>query len=133
MIQMMIIGNLVRDPETHTFSDGSRVCNFDVAVNRRVNGEEVAQFMRVHAYGTRGEHCQKYLQRGSKVYVEGRPEARAYSSREGTPKAALEIYANSIEFLSSGRGNTGAEEAEPAETAQDATTFTEVDDDELPF
>lgn len=130
MNRMMIIGNLVRDPGTHTFDDGSQVCNFDVAVNRRVNGNEVAQFVRVHTYGRNAENCQKYLHTGSKVFVDGRPEARAYSSREGSPKAALEIYASSVEFLSSGRASN---DAEAAEAEPNASAFTEVDDDELPF
>ena len=134
MNQLTIIGNLTADPQTRTTSNDKTVCNFTVAVNRRQrdeNGENVADFFRVAAWGKLGELCMKFLSKGKKVGVVGSVSVHAYAGTDGNPKGSLEVFANEVEFLSPAGGN----EAQAAESAPTTPTggFTAVETDELPF
>ena len=60
--------------------------------------------MRVTVFGQRAETLSQYLKKGSRVYVEGRLEARPWTDRDGQVRAGLEIAATDVEFMSSQRG-----------------------------
>lgn len=125
-----IIGNLTRDPETRQVGDKA-VCNFTVAVNRRQrdkDGNAVADFFRVSAWGKMGETCQKYLAKGRKVAVTGSVSVHAFADKEGNPKGSLEVFAQDVEFLSSGNSNEQQSAPAPSEGG-----FTAVETDGLPF
>lgn len=96
MNKCTIIGNLTRDPESRT-TDTSSVCSFTVAVNRYKG--DVADYFRVSAWGGRGESCQSYLHKGSKVCVVGRISANVYQANDGTAKVSLDLLAEEVEFL----------------------------------
>ncbi|MGN1068882.1 MAG: single-stranded DNA-binding protein [Candidatus Fimadaptatus sp.] len=100
MNRLIIIGNLTRDPSIRTLADGTSVCDFDVAVNRRRGAENVADYFRVTAWRALADNCARYLARGRKVCVIGSVTCRAYEKRDGSPGAALEVQADSVEFLS---------------------------------
>lgn len=126
-----IIGNLTRDPETRQVGDKT-VCSFTVAVNRRQkdkDGNNVADFFRVSAWGKMGEICQKYLAKGRKVAVTGSVSVHAFTDKEGNAKGSLEVFAQDVEFLSSGNG--GEQQAAPAPQAD--ADGTPVDTEALPF
>ena len=120
MNKLTIIGNLTKDPELRTTQDGTSVCNFTVAVNRKkVNGQAEADFFRVSAWRGLGENCSKYLTKGRKVCVVGPVSVRTYTSN-GESRASLEVIAEDVEFLSQ----------------KDETTtsgYIQVETDELPF
>lgn len=121
MNKTVIIGNLTRNPELRTTQDGTMVCNFTVAVNRRARGgQQEADFFRVTAWRALGENCAKYLAKGRKVAVIGPVSARAYTGNDGQTRATLELTADEVEFLTP-RGEQAA-----------AGGFTQVDDDDLP-
>ena len=122
MNQLVIIGNLTRAPELRQTQDGTPVCNFTVAVNRRVRAgaNHEADYFRVTAWRGLGENCNRYLEKGRKVAVTGTVSARAYTGNDGGVRASLEVTAEAVEFLSSPRHNS------------DGEGFTEVDDAELP-
>ena len=108
MNKLYIIGNLVKDPELRSTTDGTRVCGFTVAVNRpktRKNKEENtdsgADFFNVNAWREKGENCAKYLTKGSKVAVIGRISLRTWE-KDGKHGASLEVNAEEVEFLSRG-------------------------------
>lgn len=143
MNRLTIIGNLTRDPELRSTPTGDSVCDFTVAVNRRVrrdaqNGQQPeADFFRVTAWRQLGENCSKYLAKGRKVAVVGPVRVRTYQANDGTTRASLEVTADDVEFLSprgEGEGMTGgyAPAAAPAPAAETAG-FTAVETDELPF
>lgn len=131
MNQLNIIGNLVRDPETRQVGEKS-VCTFTLAVNRRQhrdaqNNQPDADFFRVSVWGKSGESCQKYLTKGRKVAVTGSVSVHAFSGQDGTPKASLEVFAQSVEFLST--GSNGGQ----TESAENGGTPVNIDESELPF
>ena len=128
MNRLHIIGNITRDPESHTTQDGKFVCNFTVAVNRRkkVENQPEADFFRVAAWGKLGESCQKYLAKGRKVAVVGPVSVNTFQAQDGSTKASLEVFAEDVEFL--GGGNNSAQVP-----AANAPVPMEVETDSLPF
>ena len=108
------------------------MCNFTVACNRRkkAEGQPDADFFRVAAWGTLGDNCQKYLDKGRKVAVVGSVSCRAYTDKNSQPAASLEVFAETVEFLS-GRNDGSGSSAPAAEPEQGG--FTPVEPGELPF
>ena len=141
MNKLTIIGNLTRDPELRTTQDGTSVCTFSVAVNRRsrrdAQNQPEADFFRVTAWRQLGENCARFLAKGRKVAVVGPVSVHTFQGNDGTTRASLEVTADDVEFLSSrndgeGSGSYAAPAAAPAAEPQ-AAGFTAVETDELPF
>lgn len=135
MNKTFLIGNLTGDPQSRQTPDGKNVCNFSIAVNRRkrdANGNNVADFFRISAWGALGENCQKYLAKGRKVAVAGQVSVHPFLGQDGTAKATIEVFAEEVEFLTP----VGTGPQAPAQTAEAApeipVNMTPVDAD-LPF
>jgi len=145
MNKLTIIGNLTRDPELRVTPNGVNVCDFSVAVNRRLtaqqkaNGQQQeADFFRVTAWRELGENCSKYLAKGRKVAVVGSVSVRTYQAADGTTRATMEVNATDVEFLSSRNDSeasaySASAAAAPSAVPQAAAGFTAVETDELPF
>ena len=129
----VIIGNLVRPPESRVTDNGTHICKFTVAVNRMKdrNGQSQADYIPVKTLGNRADVCAKYLDKGSKVGVEGTLSTYTYNAQDGSKRFVMEILADKVDFLSSTSQGT-ATSALSSET-DNPEEFTEVDDDELPF
>ncbi len=110
---VVITGNLTRDPELRSLSSGTSVCKLRVAVNSRrkdsSSGEWVDKpnYFDVTVWGAQGENCATYLSKGRPVAVDGRLEWREWEAQDGTKRQAVEIIANSVQFLGS-RDGAGA-------------------------
>ena len=127
MNKLTIIGNVTRDPETRTTSNGKNVCSFTVAVNSRKS--EKADFFRVSAWDKKAELCQQYLAKGRKVAVVGPVSVSVYQSNSGETRADMNVNADEVEFLSRGENGSGETEAPaPAKGYTDVTN-----DEDLPF
>ena len=109
---VVITGNLTKDPELRHTGGGTAVCELRVAVNsRRKNGqtgewEDKPNFFDVTVWGAQGENCANYLSKGRPVEVEGRLDWREWETQEGQKRQAVEIIANSVQFLGSRSDNT---------------------------
>lgn len=102
MNKVYIIGNLTKNPELRSTTDGTPVCGFTVAVNRpktKNDPDPGADFFNVNAWRQKGENCAKYLTKGSKVAVVGRISLRTWE-KDGKHGASLEVNADEVEFLS---------------------------------
>ena len=100
--QVVLIGNLTRDPELRYTPDGTPVTSFTVAVNRPfVNrqGEREADFVPIVVWRKRAETCSEYLMKGSQVAVEGRLQVRNYEDKDGIRKWVTEVVARRVDFL----------------------------------
>ncbi len=106
--QVIIVGNLGRDPELKYLQNGVPVCNFTVAVNSYTGQGEQRQerttWFRVAAWRELGERCAQYLAKGRQVMVVGTVDVRAYTDNAGQPQATLEMTARDVRFLG-GRGD----------------------------
>ena len=110
MNRLMIIGNLTKDVEKRTTTNGQEVCNFTGAVNRRktaTNQNPEADFFRVSAWNELANVCARYLSKGKKVCVIGSVSVRAYD-QNGNPAATMEVIAQDIEFLTPKGENNGS-------------------------
>lgn len=104
--KVLLIGNLGRDPEMRYTPNGRAVTSFSLATSRSwltSNGErrEATEWFNVVAWGNLAEICSQYLQRGSKVYVEGRLQTRRWENAEGQPCYRTEVVANEMIILDS--------------------------------
>lgn len=107
----MIIGNATRDPELRTTPNGKSVASFAVATNRRYtdgSGEqrEEVQYHEIVAWGKLAEIVNQYIQKGSKVYVEGRIQTRHWEGQDGNRRERTEIIADNIINLSPRTGGS---------------------------
>lgn len=140
MNHIVIIGNLVKDPESRTIPSGTTVCNFTVAVNRRRGGaQQEVDYFRVSAWGATGENCQKFLTRGKKVAVVGSVSASAYMSNDGKPMASLEISTVDVQFLSPKSSSLQSDSLQTnsvdgkQDSYEENNGFVEVSEASLPF
>lgn len=109
MLKCQIIGNLGGDPEMRYSAGGSPFLRFNVAANQRVRipagpWQDRTEWVRVTVFGQRAESLAQHLGKGTRVYVEGRLEARPWTDRTGNVNAGLELLAQDVEFVSSQRG-----------------------------
>lgn len=112
--RVILIGNVVRDPELRTTQGGASVCNFTIAVNRRPkkdSGDQQADFIPIVAWRQLAELCGKYLEKGKKCAVVGSLQTRSYEAQDGSKRYVTEVMADEVEFLG-GKGQ--ADSAPPA-------------------
>lgn len=130
MNKCWLIGNICAKPEAHTTQGGINRSTFKIAVQRRfknADGDYDADFLTVIAWRQTADFCNKYLDKGRKVAVEGSIQTRSYDAQDGSKRFVTEIIADHVEAL------TRAEDA-PREAPKPAQDFQEVEDDpELPF
>jgi single-strand DNA-binding protein len=111
----VITGNLTRDPELRSLPSGTSVCELRVAVNSRrksANGdwEDKPNYFDVTVWGAQGENCATYLSKGRPVAVQGRLDWREWEAKDGTKRQAVQIIADSVQFLGSRDGSGGGGE-----------------------
>jgi single-strand DNA-binding protein len=133
--KVFMMGNLTRDPELKFTPQGKAVCSFPMAVNRQFkSGDDLKKevnFFPVVSWGALAENINKYLKKGSPVFVEGRLQNRSYETKEGQKRTVTEIITDNVQFLSSGnRQEPGEQQHTPAETAEAQEYFS---GDEVPF
>ena len=111
--RVVLTGNLTRDPELRSLPSGMSVCSLRVACNtRRKNNstnewEDKPNYFDVTVWGAQGENCANYLSKGRPVAVEGRLDWREWEAQDGSKRQAVEIIANSVQFLGSRSDNAG--------------------------
>jgi len=133
--QLQIIGNLGQDPEMRYLPDGQSVTSFSVAVNRKYKtaaGEqrEETDWFNVSAWGKLGELANEHLAKGRQVFVQGRIKARVYEGRNGDSRVSLDVIADTIRFLGTGKGRDDEGVAAAVEAGH---VVDEGDVDDLPF
>ena len=106
--KIILIGNLTRDPEMRYTPQGSSVCNFGLAVNRKYKqGDEMKEevtFINIVVFGKQADTCGQYLNKGSSVLIEGRLQERRWETDEGQKRSKHEVVAQNVRFLSKRQG-----------------------------
>ncbi len=139
----ILIGNLGSDPRVRHLENGVTVASFSIATTEvfkdKTTGErrEQTEWHDISAWRRLGELAEKYLRKGSKVYVEGKIRSRKYVDKDGIERKAVEIIADEMTFLD--RAAPGTEQA-PRTTAAPAAGVAANTDrpqedevDDLPF
>jgi single-strand DNA-binding protein len=99
--KVMLIGNIGKDPEMRFTASGSAVTTFSVATNRnfrRPDGEweKETDWFDVVTWNQLAERCSQNLQKGSRVYVEGRLHTRSWEGQDGQRRYRTEVIANTV-------------------------------------
>jgi single-strand DNA-binding protein len=116
--KVILVGNLGRDPEVRNTQDGKAIVNMSVATSEswrdRNTGErrERTEWHRVVIFNERlGEVAQKYLHKGSKVYIEGQLQTRKWQDQSGQDKYSTEVvlqnFRGELQMLDSRGGGEG--------------------------
>jgi len=111
--KIMLIGHLGKDPDFNVTPDGTPVAKFTMAVNRYSKSsagerKEETDWFNIVAWRQLAEICEKYLHKGSKVYIEGRLSQRKYTDKEGIQRTAVEVIANDMKMLDSKASSGGS-------------------------
>lgn len=140
----ILVGNVGNDPEVRHLEGGTPVANFSLATSETYNsksGERVTQTEWHNIVVWRGlaEVVEKYVKKGSQLYIEGRIRTRSWDDKEGNKRYTTEIVCDTMQMLGK-RGETGgaggAPSGETNSTTQAGTTDsvkTPEPDDDLPF
>ena len=112
--EIILVGNVGRDPELRFTQSGAAVCDFSLAVNRRrKQGEEwidETTWFKITVWGQQAETVNKFVQKGKQVLVASdRIEASAYEARDGELRASLDVTAKTVRFLG-GKGDSQPEQ-----------------------
>ena len=139
--RVVLVGNLTKDPELRHTPSGTAVCNLRLAVNTRRKDEtgqwtDKPNYFDITVWGNQGERCAQYLTKGRPVAVDGRLEWREWETPEGTKRQAVEVVADSVQFLGSrgeGDGSGGGYIPAAASTTPAGDFPTSPTDDDIPF
>jgi len=117
--RVMLVGNLTRDPELKYTPAGTAICTFGLATNRSwttSKGEqrEEVQYHRIVAWQKLAELCGKLLNKGSKVYIEGRLTYRTFTGRDNIQRTIAEIVLDDFIVFSDGKKIAEMEKIEAA-------------------
>jgi single-strand DNA-binding protein len=109
--RVVLTGNLTRDPELRSLPSGMSVCSLRIAVNTRRKGasgdwEDKPNYFDVTVWGAQGENCARYLSKGRPVALDGRLEWREWETPDGGKRQAVDIVADTVQFLG-GRDDAG--------------------------
>lgn len=122
--QVVLMGNLTRDPELRQTPSGQNVCSFSLALNRSYKGadgnwQEATDYIDVVAWGPLGERVSQYLSKGRPCLVSGRLQSRSWE-QEGQKRSKVEVVAGDVTFLGgpgeggASSGGSGSSSAAPA-------------------
>jgi single-strand DNA-binding protein len=146
--RVVLTGNLTRDPELRSTPGGTSVCKLRIAVNSRRkdqsgNWVDKPNYFDVTVWGAQGENCANFLSKGRPVAVDGRLDWREWETQDGNKRQAVEIIADSVQFLGSrgdspgGNGNGFSAQSDvPADTSDfDSSEPAAVgaSEDDIPF
>jgi single-strand DNA-binding protein len=134
--KVMVIGNVGRDPEMRYTPNGSAVANFSVAASRSYSGQdgerhEETEWFSVVCWNRLAETVSQYVQKGKKVYIEGRLQTRNWDDKDGQKHYRTEVVAERVLFLDRADGGMGGglERREGGGGPQEEM----VDPEDLPF
>lgn len=151
--RVIISGNLTRDPELRSTASGLPVLGFGVAVNDRRKNQQTGEwedypnFIDCTMFGARAESLSRYLNKGTKVSIEGKLRWSQWE-REGQKRSKIEVIVDELEFMSSRNsdsssyggntssygGNAGGYAPAPAPAAAPVVdASSSVYDEDIPF
>ena len=131
---VVLVGNLVEDPELRFTPSGVPMAKLRFAVNRRWKDQagewqEGTEWHRVVAFGRTAETCEQYLAKGREILVEGRLRTRDWEDQSGAKRYTTEVVAANVTFAG-GRG--GGTEDRPYGNGGGRGRVVDLDD-EIPF
>ena len=149
--KVILLGNLVKDPDIRATSTGSRLASFSIATSTKYRNKDTQQledkteWHRIVVFNDKlADICEKYLRKGSKIYIEGQLKTRKWTDNNGVDKYTTEVvipnYSGVLTMLDSRAQSSVSEEntsqldsaADEALGGYDNSTAEQLDDD-IPF
>lgn len=141
--KVILLGNIGQQPEVRNLQGGQRVASFRLATSERYkskDGEvnELTEWHSCTAWGQQAELVEKYIGKGSRIYLEGKLRTRSYQDKSGATRYATEVIVDRIEFC----GGGARQESQPAagtgtrattDRVPDVSPSNEGEEDDLPF
>ncbi len=127
--KVILIGNVGKDPEVRYLDNGVAVANLPLATSERgyttsagVQVPERTEWHNIVLWRGLAEIAEKYVRKGSQIYIEGKIRTRNYDDQNGVKRYVTEIFADSMQLLGRREGNGQAQEAaaplaQPAQAA----------------
>ena len=135
----IILGRLGQDPELRYTPSGRPVANFNVATDsvwkdREGQQQKHTEWHRIVVWGTQAETCNRFLNKGREVFIEGEIRSRSYDDKDGNKRYITEIIARDVRFVG-GSGGRGASRDEVPPPADEGGGFGDPSpgDDDVPF
>jgi single-strand DNA-binding protein len=137
--KVILIGNITKDPELKQTPNGVSVCSFDIAVNRKINKDEV-DFINIVAWRQQAEFITRYFKKGQPILICGQIQTRSYTDKQNNKRTAVEVVADEVSFVGNKESTTEAKSEATAQPymptayASNNQNFEEIPGDEtLPF
>lgn len=129
--QVILMGNLTRDPEVRATPSGQSVTSFGLALNRSYKGQdgnwvEATDFVDITAWGPLGERVAQYVTKGRPVLVSGRLQSRSWE-QDGQKRSKVEVVAQDVTFIG-GRGESGGSGDAPAQSGTNSSATSKKQD-----
>ena len=150
--KVILIGNMVADPELKSTPNGVNVCSFRIAVGRKfvkANEAQQTDFIDIVAWRMQAEFIAKYFTKGKPILICGAIQSRNWEDKEGKKRTTVEVIADEVSFVerrsvSEGGGNIngmggGMDSSSSSSSSYSsgydaAPKFEEINsDDDLPF
>jgi single-strand DNA-binding protein len=144
--KVIVLGNLGKDPEMRHTPAGVPVCSFSIATSEvytdKQSGEkkEITEWHNIVLWRKLAETAEKYLRKGSQVYIEGKLRTRSWDDEGGQKRYTTEIVGDVMQLLGrAGDSPARSSAPHPASMAEDqsapaaAAGHTDQDDSDLPF
>lgn len=141
--KVILVGNLGKDPEVRYLENGASVANFSIATSesykdKNGNRQEQTEWHNVVLWRGLAQIAEKYLRRGSQIYIEGKLRTRSWQDKDGNTRYTTEVVGDQMTMLggrSSSNGDTNAPSpaSESAKSSGSADISTEDEADDLPF
>lgn len=133
MNKVILKGNLTKDVELQTTTNGTNVAKFSIAVQRKfanADGERETDFINCVAWRNTADFVNKYFNKGSQILVCGSMQTRTYDAQDGTKRYVTEVVVDEVHFC--GKADAG-EKKDFNPTNKEEQELTPIDDDNLPF
>lgn len=131
--KVMLIGNVGKDPEVRHLEGGSVMARLSLATTERYrdkSGEmqEQTEWHNIVCWRSLAERCEKYVKKGSQLFIEGRLRSRSWEDKSGQMKYTVEIVADTLQILGRKQDDSAAVNTQP-----NIQEIIPQDDGDLPF
>ncbi len=122
--QVLLMGNLTREPELRELPSGTKLCQIGLAINHNYTDaagqrQQDTTFLTADAWGRTGEVIAQYFHKGDPIFIEGRLHQDRWQDQDGQNRSRLKIVVEGFQFVATRRQSEGP--AEPPPPAQAAT------------
>jgi len=149
--KVILLGNLGGDPEVRSMANGGRLASFSLATSTKYRNKETQEMVdktewhRVNIFNEKlADICEKYLKKGSKIYIEGQLQTSKYTDKNGVEKFSTAVvlanYSGVLTMLGTSNQSGFSQQSDQIESAadeainpiEDNSTATKLEDD-IPF